>query len=705
MKKNLMLFVSLLFCSACGYFGVGESAPPSTPPKPDSSTTQIRPLARKDGFFGVHFDFHAKDSDTLLGADASTENIATFLERVRPDWVQVDCKGHPGYTSYPTKVGSPSPGIVKDSLRLWRDETRRRGVALGVHYSGVWDTAAVTKRPDWAQVMNDGKPSDKITSTFGPYVDQLMIPQLRELIEEYAIDSIWADGECWAAAPDYSPAALAAWKAETGQDTAPKDANDPRWIDWLNFHRHQFEKYLCHWVDEVHKIDPTVNITSNWMYTTFAPQPIVANLDYISGDFDPSYSIDRARTEARYLTNLGKPWDLLSWGMTMPQDLSWSFKDAIQLQQEAGVVLMHGGGYNIYYNPTRSGYISDQLINTMAEVGDFCRQRQTVSHQSTSIPQVAVLYSSSSKFDGPDALFSNVGQTVENVEGALHAMLESHYSTDVLSEYMLQPRLAEFPLVVIPNAHRLTPEFCQAVLAYVQGGGQLLLLGDKSAEFFKETLDVELGDETPDINNHLLVDGQFVNAHGKWREVKPGPRARVIATRYQGNSLNMQDSREKGISSQYQSILNKQPAATVTQFGNGRIAAVYGPLPQIFKKGHHPLIRRFVSNITRELFPNPAVRLVGPPTIDLSLRRTRDGRLSLQLLNLSTMPIFQRTPFIDTIPSVGPLQVTLALDHKPNSVDWIPANGQQKLKWHWRNGQLQVMIPKLEVHGVLVVND
>ena len=69
--------------------------------------------------------------------------------RTRPDWVQTDCKGHPGYTSWPTSVGSPSPGVVKDSLRIYRDVTRELGIKLGVHYSGVWDARAVELHPDW----------------------------------------------------------------------------------------------------------------------------------------------------------------------------------------------------------------------------------------------------------------------------------------------------------------------------------------------------------------------------------------------------------------------------------------------------------------------------------------------------------------------------------------------------------------------------
>ena len=98
---------------------------------------------RADSFFGLHFDLHAQETDVQLGADATEKMLEGLIRRVRPDYVQYDCKGHAGYTGYPTKVGWPSPGIKKDALKLWRRVTKRHGVALYIHYSGIIDMVAV----------------------------------------------------------------------------------------------------------------------------------------------------------------------------------------------------------------------------------------------------------------------------------------------------------------------------------------------------------------------------------------------------------------------------------------------------------------------------------------------------------------------------------------------------------------------------------
>ena len=111
-----------------------------------------------DGFFGLHYDLHASAQDTALGSALTPEHLREELAKVAPDFVQCDCKGHPGYASYPTRVGSPSPGIVRDALRIHRDVTAEMGIPLSVHYSGVCDQRAVEIHPDWAALDPKGKP-------------------------------------------------------------------------------------------------------------------------------------------------------------------------------------------------------------------------------------------------------------------------------------------------------------------------------------------------------------------------------------------------------------------------------------------------------------------------------------------------------------------------------------------------------------------
>ena len=80
-------------------------------------------LKRADCFFGVHFDLHASEDITDAGKTLTPEMVDTFLTKVKPDFIQIDCKGHPGISSYPTKVGFHFKGFEKDPLKLFREIT------------------------------------------------------------------------------------------------------------------------------------------------------------------------------------------------------------------------------------------------------------------------------------------------------------------------------------------------------------------------------------------------------------------------------------------------------------------------------------------------------------------------------------------------------------------------------------------------------
>ncbi|MCX6622857.1 MAG: hypothetical protein NTY38_17685, partial [Acidobacteria bacterium] len=243
----------------------------STLAVPLAAQSKPRPK-RQDCFFGLHFDLHPNPGDPALGRDVTEPMIQSFLDRVRPDYVQYDCKGHVGYLGYPSKVGTSAPHIVKDSLALWRKVTARNGVSLYIHFSGVWDNVATTQHPEWAVVDAKGVPVPNATSTFSAYVDQLMIPELKEAAGNYDLDGVWVDGDCWATRPDYSSAAAKAFQQATGLTNLPKSAADPGWQEFLAFGRAQFRKYVTRYANALHAARPGIQVASNWFYSTLAPE-------------------------------------------------------------------------------------------------------------------------------------------------------------------------------------------------------------------------------------------------------------------------------------------------------------------------------------------------------------------------------------------------------------------------------------------------
>ncbi len=633
-----------------------------------TANSPARPL-RKDCFFGVHFDLHPNGNDTVLGRDLTPEMAKGLLDRVRPDFVQYDCKGHPGYLGYPSRIGVSAPGIVKDSLEIWRGATAMKGVSLYIHFSGVWDGVAAGRHPEWARVKPDGKPDDRITSTFGPYVDQLMIPELEEVIRKYDLDGAWIDGECWAVAPDYCARAQAAFQERTGIRELPQKAGDAGWLEFLELNRDQFREYVRHYVEAIHRNHPKFQIASNWLYSSYVPERPEIPVDYLSGDFLGTTPVSSARLEARYLASAGKPWDLMAWGFSVDRASgAHVLKRPVQLKQESAAVISQGGGFQIYYNPTRAGWIDERLVDVMAEVGDFCRARREVSFHTEAVPQVAVLFSGYSLYRTSNKLFGGWGAGVDPARGSVEALLAGGYSVELLPDWKLN-EAARYPVIVVPDWPDIGEEARRALAAYAAGGGALVVLGAANGSHFGAR-----GEEQ--ANAAILGDSGFAPVYGTWGTVEDG----VVESRYPSY-----DARGRGVG-----------AAGL----KGKVAVAPGPIGSVYARTHAPPIHEFLRRVVSRVF-EPVVRVSGLPGIEVSVRR-KSGRLLVHLTNTTAMQVGPEYPVVDFVPVIGPVKVDVRLARRPARVVLEPSG--RRVAAEWRGGVLSATLPGLEVHSVLAID-
>ena len=655
-------------------FAAAAAAVPALPLAAQAPAAPRR-LKRSESYFGLHFDLHPNERDTVLGRDVTPQMVGALLDAAKPDFVQYDSKGHPGWLGWPSQVGPSAPGIVKDSLEVWRQETARRGVALYIHFSGVWDSEAVKRHPEWARVPPDGKKEERQTSTFGPYVDRLMIPQLREAAAKYNLDGAWVDGECWATSPDYCEEALRRFGKP-----APKSAKDPYWLEWLEFNREQFRRHVRRYVEELHRTNPQFQIASNWLYSTMVPEEPTLPVDFLSGDYLGNASISTARLEARYLGQTGKPWDLMAWGFQQAgsNTVGHVHKPAVQLKQEAGVVLAQSGGFQIYYVPTRAGYFEESHVRTMAEVGRYCRGVQEVSQATETVPQVGVVFSKETLYRTANKLFGGWGKASDAARGWLDLLLACQWSVDVLPDWKLERIASQYPLIVLPDWAEPGAAVARILSDYVRGGGKLVAAGAKNAALLAAAMGVTLKGEPSE--QQCYVRGEVMgNVKGLWQDIEPGA-AKVLAERYP-----VLDTRSGG-----------QPAAVGAVVGKGEMVLVPGPIGVVYAATHAAAVRDFGCALVAPRF-QPLVRVSAPRTVEVVLRRKK-GRLLVHLLNATGMQVAGDFATVDFVPAVGPVRLNFGKS-KPGAVHLAPEG--RALEAQLTQGEWTVEIPLLEVHAVV----
>ncbi|TKK68024.1 hypothetical protein FC093_12485 [Ilyomonas limi] len=630
------------------------------------------PLQRKDCFFGVHFDFHATAADTEIGKTVTADMIDAFLEQVKPDFVQVDSKGHPGVASFPTKVGTAAGGFTKDALKIWRQETAKYGVGLYAHYSGLLDKAALKKHPNWGVVDGNKKVSTELASVFSNYEDSLMIPQLEELIKNYNIDGVWIDGDTWATQPDYSQNALAQFKKQTGISTVTANKNTSAYKALVRFERAAFIRYVNKYVNQLHNFDKNVEIGTNWLYSSYAPLPIDVDVDFLSGDI-PSSQGDLhkvafdARTFSSQALTYNKPWDLMSWGFD-----NKGIRSTDVLFQEAAEVIAMGGAWQCYFPQNRDASIKKNYLNTLTEAARFMRARQAYCQHATPVKQIAVLYSGTNQLTKNTGIFQNID--IATVRNTLYALLDNQQPAEIIMEHQLNARANDYPLIVVPELG-VAQQYQEKLLQYVSNGGTLLLLGPDNAMKFAKYAGVQL-------NKSATGKASTLN-------LKPGNAAYSFSI--QPFALQSGTEEIKDVLAGENASANTLPVAAVRKYGKGQIACLFINQSSAASNAKYAVYKQMLDAVTEKLFTNPMVQVTGSRNVHVTINMV-NGKTVINLINT-------KNAANGAIPALEPLTVKLH-SAKKLQIKLQPENTTPK--YDYANNTYTIQVPGFKIHEMIV---
>ncbi len=649
----------------------------SSPQQPEKKAQKLK---RSDCFFGVHFDLHASEDITDAGKSLTAEMIDTFLLKVKPDFIQIDCKGHPGISSYPTKTGFHVKGFEKDPLKLFREVTAKNNVALFMHFSGVWDNKVVSEHPDWDVIRADGNLSQQKVSFFSPYLDTYMIPQLKEL-SDYGVDGAWIDGECWAVEPDYGKASLKGFREATGITEIPESPGDKFYPEFLEHTRGLFRNHLTKYIDAIHQYNPEFQITSNWAYSSIMPEKVTINVDYLSGDVTPLNGVYRSAFEARCLAPQGKPWDLMAWGFSWDGGkMPMSIKSAVQLEQEAAQIMAMGGGVQFYFQQNRDLSIKPWLATMLSEIGSFCRERQQFCHKAKPVPQVALLFPTESHQKNGSRPYSN---STYKIEGSLYMILDGQFPVEILMEHHLAGNIEKYPLIVIPECNYLEPSFHDELVKYLSNGGNILVIGSETAELFKDELGI-LTLEQQETKPEFIAAGNRIGAiRSAYAKVTLGNDSEVISTYFKGSDFS-----QKG------DII----ASSAKNVGKGKITAIYFNAGSAYTEYKSHILRDYISQHIESMYSEPIVKVSGSNLIHIAVNKLND-RIYVNLINASGDHNTKSVIGYDEIPVLKDLKVEIKTSAQPKKIILQPDG--RELAVNFSNGVSKVMIPELQIHSVL----
>jgi hypothetical protein len=656
----------------------------------------------KGAGFGFHYDIHAGPKDTDIGTHVSLEELVPSLALMAPTWIQTDCKGGPGMTSWPSKTptATTSPGVKQDALRGWVEAAHKLGVPIHGHYAAVADEAAIKMNPTWRVVVNPSTLNvhSSCVCPRSDYTDTLIIPQLIEAVEDYGLNGFWLDGPIAGYDFCYCQRCRDAFREQTGIAEPPQETTDPNWLTWVAFNRTTMEGFVAHVVQAVQARCPETLICDNYLHTYRHPgEPVVAT-DWISGDV--WQDVDEIRCEARFMATRGRPWDIMAWAFDSPNQANrgslespWEIKSVARLQLEASIALSLGGNFQIYETTNlRDGRLVPWRMARLGQVGEFFKERQEISVGSEPLRQAVVLHSEYHlRSQAVKELFWDYD--LHGIRGALFSLLETSLSTDLLDEWALKPVLSQYPLVVAPEQDNMSDEMVNSLKDYVSGGGRLLLTGAAAydrfgGEFLGASSQEVLGPATYYIG---AGDGSTPIFSPTWRSLVPTTAAAFSSV---------------GRTPLANAELMPFPPVVLNKVGDGVVAYMPFDLFHFFSRTRYPMVRVLIEAIVRALDSDFPITVQAPPMVDVVLRR-QGATILVHLTNRNEGLLSAANPHGEP-PPAGPIIVTLHLPSSPSDIRVMFEQGKNETTVTDnavnKGVTVKVLIPQVTIHKTVAIS-
>ena len=623
-------------------------------------------------FFGLHFDFHA-GNDVEIGCRTNEEDIEAVINSVKPDFIQCDSKGHPGNSSYPTKIGKAADMLVKDNLKIWCNAAKKCNIPIYVHHSGIFDTEYTKKNPKEAQAGENGDLTP-YASLFGNYAKTYLIPQIIELIDEYDIDGVWMDGECWALYSDYS---------ENAKKYIPENISQS---DRDKLMREAFTNYLKECSQAFHAHKPDFVYISNWAYSSYMPdKPEERVLDSLSGDNPPADGVYATRYEGRCLAAQNMPWDLMCWNfiIELENDNFFIMKTKKHLEQEAAAVLMLGGGFQVYIPQNPDGSIKRIDYTSIKSLSEFVKKRKML-YQKKLLAQTAVYYSAHSRYKN-SKIYNAAGST-EALIGVINAVLNAQYTVNVVLEHQAES-FSDYGIVIIPEWTDMCGSEKKKLLDYMQNGGKLLIIGAEVCRQLAADAGIEVGEMIYDKDN-FSFDGEK-KTRKKYTYLK-GEDGRF--EQITGDVLDLKCGEDMLY---YNSDLRDEyvPSYRICDYGKGAAAFIPFDFGKSFFALRSTKKRDFIKKVMKEL-EEPSVE-INKKHIDISVLENENG-IIVNLLNMYQNRSDMSVDIYDEIEPIYDIEIKIN-----GHFDNVKMPLGEKFDFEISEDFAKIKLQKLDIHSVI----
>ena len=689
----------------------GAPAPPSAD-KEDWVKTTYRQLhidAHLAGCPDVYKEFDAEAAARTI-ADAGFQSACYFAV----------CHG--GYSYYPTKIGVVHPGLRRDFTGEMTAALKKRGLRTITYLKAGWDRQHHKLHPEWiynrdpARKAGDPTGEEAQMCLNSPWVDEVEIPQMKEILSLYSVDGYFLDivlhqyieSNC------YCQYCRQSFAREVGGDmpTSDKDANAFAYRIWANRH---LEAYMAKLQRELARVKPDVVIINNWAWMTRYPVNPPPYVRVINWDTPPPntglYSINFS-FEARYLASLGDR----SWSCHNTRGNTWgdySLRDEAAFLQEVATLLAAGGRSLLSDDAYPSGNPDPAVFQLYKRVNERTRVLEPYLAGCRPVEDVAVLHSADSIWSKTPLKPSPgwlAGPAYDPVAGAHKALIEGHVQMGILNSDALREKLGRYKAVILPDQRILSSGECDAVRRFVEQGGAVIATHGTGTrdESGRPQADFALADV---FGVRYCRTAEVARSFLRVKSPIPGFRIPAMDIQVEGGHPQVELTSAKLLLELVSATGPKLapvptaegPGVTLNQFGKGKAIYCAAPIFAAYLRAGTGVLRRLAMWMLDLVHPEDArtIALEGAPAnVELFYNQRGADRL-VHLVNYAGDKREAGPPQMHEYVRVHGIRVRAKLNARPKRITAVPEGSP--VSFEWRAPWAVFNAAPLAIHSVYLI--
>lgn len=422
----------------------------------------------------IHFDMHTPASVEDVGRHFRPRRFAESLADTGYEAVCFFAKCTYGWSYYPTRIGRPHPHCSRDLFGEACEALHDTGLRVIAYYAlEVLPPPLVPDHGDLLKRQADNAPcilpyERACGCIFGPMLDRIILPQLREIAAAYPIDAFFLDGLPQAF---WQPCHCEACRHAFG-GAVPNGPGHPAWPAYREWQLRTQAEWAANVAAAVHDARPGVLLGINYLAAQpCSPIPPPPGVDYLTADASvhDSCALNTSYQLAAW-TWRDIPCDVMNARMLgWWQD--WTMRPLAAMLVEAAIGLSRGAvlflGDLIAPDTVQP---HPAVLSWEKQINAFVRSRESLRRNVRPFAEIAVLH------DVGEGFAQGANPDAGSSRGAFLGLLECSWPLHVLYPGDLAAALSEYVALVVCSGAGLGEEHLDILQRYVNAGGGVLFL-------------------------------------------------------------------------------------------------------------------------------------------------------------------------------------------------------------------------------------